>query len=105
MSGSAAQSPKGVVWVVDDSPPEPEHASPAFSPRHFTRTFGDGTTMRERLASERPPDVLVLDWVMPGLTGIEICQFLRSKEETLELPILILTALGEIPHIVQGLGA
>jgi len=61
--------------------------------------------MLEKLAANPPPDVLVLDWVMPGLTGIEVCQFLRSRPETAELPILLLTMNQQTEQIVEGLSA
>src|ERR1700744_5520483 len=80
------------VWVVDDSPLESEMARRALEPTHRVETFIDGAAVLEHIASNPAPDALVLDWQMPGISGIEVCQFLRSKEETAHLPILMLTS-------------
>ena len=44
---------------------------------------------------ERVPDLVVLDWMLPGLSGIELCRRLRARPETKTLPIIMLTARGE----------
>ena len=55
--------------------------------------FLDGSIVVERLAAGgRQPDVLLLDWVMPTMTGDEVCRFLRSHPATAELPIILVTA-------------
>lgn len=52
---------------------------------------------------ERTPDLLILDWMMPGLSGIELCRRLRARPETERLPIIMLTARGEESERVRGL--
>jgi two-component system phosphate regulon response regulator PhoB len=52
---------------------------------------------------ERVPDLLVLDWMLPGLSGIELCRRLRQREHTAQLPILMLTARGEEDERIRGL--
>jgi two-component system phosphate regulon response regulator PhoB len=52
---------------------------------------------------ERQPDLLVLDWMLPKVSGIEVCRRLRSRAETRNLPILMLTARGEESDRVRGL--
>ncbi len=49
------------------------------------------------------PDLVVLDWMLPGLSGIELCRRLRARAETERLPILMLTARGEEAERVRGL--
>ncbi len=103
----SAGSPLGsrVVWIVDDSPLEAELARATLGPAYTTRLFLDGAQVLEQLATPPLPDVLVLDWVMPGVSGIEVCQFLRAHEATAELPILLLTARHQTEQVVEGLGA
>ncbi len=52
---------------------------------------------------ESTPDLLVLDWMLPGLSGIELCRRLRARAETERLPIIMLTARGEESERIRGL--
>jgi two-component system phosphate regulon response regulator PhoB len=52
---------------------------------------------------EAAPDLIVLDWMLPGLSGIELCRRLRARAETKQLPIIMLTARGEESEKVRGL--
>ncbi len=51
---------------------------------------------------ERQPDLLLLDWMLPGLSGIELCRRLRTRSETREMPIIMLTARGEESERLRG---
>src|SRR5690606_17239126 len=62
---------------------------------------GDDAEVRIR---ESVPDLVILDWMLPGVSGIEICRRLRARSETKQLPILMLTARGEESERVRGLG-
>jgi two-component system phosphate regulon response regulator PhoB len=57
----------------------------------------------QMMVSEEHPDLIILDWMLPGLSGIEICRRLRSKPETRRIPIVMLTARGEESERVRGL--
>jgi len=63
-------------------------------------TRGDDAELHLR---ERIPDLLLLDWMLPGLSGIELCRRLRLREETGKLPIIMLTARSEESERVRGL--
>lgn len=52
---------------------------------------------------EHVPDLLILDWMLPGLSGIELCRRLRMRTETQRLPIIMLTARGEESERIRGL--
>src|SRR6516165_4879807 len=52
---------------------------------------------------ETTPDLIVLDWMLPGLSGIELCRRLRARPQTQTLPIIMLTARGEESERVRGL--
>lgn len=66
-----------------------------------TRT-GDGEEAL-LLAEESPPDVVVLDWMIEGISGLEVCRRLRRKKPTANVPIIMLTARGEESDRVRGL--
>jgi len=55
------------------------------------------------LAEERTPDLVVLDWMIEGVSGIEVCRRLRRKASTGHVPIIMLTARGEESDRVRGL--
>jgi DNA-binding response OmpR family regulator len=55
------------------------------------------------LALADPPDLLVLDLMMPGLTGLEVCAALRGTPATARLPIILLTAKAQEADITRGL--
>src|SRR5215470_16671030 len=53
--------------------------------------------------SEDPPDLIILDWMLPGMSGLELCRRLRAGKASLGIPILILTARGEEQDRIRGL--
>ncbi|MCQ0989371.1 phosphate regulon transcriptional regulator PhoB [Jiella marina] len=61
---------------------------------------GDEADLRLK---EELPDLLILDWMLPGLSGVELCRRLRQREESERLPIIMLTARGEETERVRGL--
>lgn len=63
-------------------------------------TRGDEAELR---LQEHVPDLLVLDWMVPAVSGIELCRRLRMRPETQRLPIIMLTARGEESDRVRGL--
>ena len=66
---------------------------------HVTDT-GDNVAM---MIDEERPDLVLLDWMLPGLSGIEVCRMIRSRSDTREIPIIMLTARGEEAERVRGL--
>ena len=51
----------------------------------------------------RQPDLIILDWMLPGQSGLDVCRQLRAKQETMHIPIIMLTARGEEMDKVLGL--
>jgi two-component system phosphate regulon response regulator PhoB len=64
-----------------------------------TTAHGDDADLRIK---ENPPDLAVIDWMLPGLSGIELVRRLRMRSETKQLPIIMLTARGEEPERLRG---
>jgi signal transduction histidine kinase len=101
-----APSARPIVWIVDDSPLDAERARLVLQQDHAVQMFSDGSALLEHLASHPAPDVLILDWVMPGVSGIEVCRFLRGGELShAQMAILLLTTQTETEQIVEGLAA
>ncbi|MBV8135274.1 MAG: phosphate regulon transcriptional regulator PhoB [Deltaproteobacteria bacterium] len=61
---------------------------------------GDEAELR---LAENPPDLVILDWVLPGVSGLEICRRLRARKKTSRLPVIMVTGLGEEAQRVRGL--
>ena len=61
---------------------------------------GDEAELR---LAEATPDLVILDWMLPGVSGLEICRRLRAREATRALPVIMLTARGEEAERVRGL--
>ena len=57
----------------------------------------------EIMLAESVPDLVILDWMLPGVSGFEICRRLRAREATRDLPVIMLTARGEEAERVRGL--
>ena len=57
----------------------------------------------ELALTEAPPDLLLLDWMLPGVSGLELCRRLRARPATKDMPIIMLTARGEEAERVRGL--
>jgi two-component system phosphate regulon response regulator PhoB len=68
--------------------------------RVVTAESGDEAVERIR---DGVPDLILLDWMLPGLSGIELCRRWRAKPETARVPIIMLTARGEEEERVRGL--
>ena len=100
-----SETPRPRIWVVDDSATNRATTQHVLGEVYAFEQFADGSELVERVGGGAAlPDLVLLDWVMPGVTGGEVCRFLRSHPETRELPIIIVTASRvEIEDVVQGL--
>ncbi len=67
-----------------------------------TRVVETGEEVHSAILEEMP-DLVLLDWMLPGLSGIEVCKLIRARPETQALPIVMLTARGEEAERVRGL--
>lgn len=101
------ESKRPQVWIVDDSPTEALITERSLGADFDFERFADGSVVVERFATtEQQPDVLLLDWVMPGMAGDEVCKYLRSNPQTEHVPIILVTASRvETSDVVQGLAS
>lgn len=67
-----------------------------------TRVVENGEDVHSAILDEMP-DLILLDWMLPGLSGIEVCRLIRARPETQSLPIIMLTARGEESERIRGL--
>ncbi|MBG0818586.1 response regulator transcription factor [Planomonospora sp. ID82291] len=71
---------------------------------HTVIPVGDGRSAL-RMAHEKDPDIVLLDVMMPGMSGIDVCRELRRDARTAELPIILLTARAQESDVENGLTA
>jgi phosphoserine phosphatase RsbU/P len=101
--GSSGKPPR--IWLVDDSPLQAQLAERAISSKYSVEIFDDGAALLEALASRAAPELLILDWHMPGLSGLDLCVFVRKTMDAGQLPILVLTATGPPDNLIEALEA
>lgn len=94
---------KPYVLIVEDEPGIVEMLRYNLEAADFeTEVAWDGDEALVALA-ERQPDIVLLDWMLPGVSGIEVCRQIRRRRETRNLPVIMLTARGEEADRVRGL--
>lgn len=98
-----AMTSKPRVLIVEDEEAQAEVLRYNFDREGFeVAVAGDGDEAMLAV-EEQQPDLILLDWMLPGTSGITVCQRLRSRPETRALPIIMLTARGEEGDRVRGL--
>ena len=94
------------VWIVDDSAMQAEMVRQSLVGRCDVAVYDNGPAALEQLAlTELPPDVLVLDWNMPDMTGGDVCKFVRATYDAARLPILVLTGTATRDGVLEALEA
>ncbi len=91
--------------MVDDSKLELARASGMLSGAYEVETFLDGPSMLERLGNTAPPEAVLLDGQMPGLSGLDLIRFLREQYDEVTLPILLFTASDAPDDLGEALAA
>jgi two-component system, OmpR family, phosphate regulon response regulator PhoB len=91
------------ILIVEDEEPIKVLLTYNFDAEGYrVRATSSGEEVGPMIADERP-NLIILDWMLPGISGIEVCRLLRAKPETRDIPILMLTARGEEAERVRGL--
>jgi DNA-binding response OmpR family regulator len=88
--------------IVEDDHDQAELAAQLVRLRHFEPLVAETGENGYRMACEHQPDVVVLDLMLPDISGFEICRRLRSERATILTPIVMLTALGDQPNRLRG---
>jgi sigma-B regulation protein RsbU (phosphoserine phosphatase) len=92
-----------VVWIVEDSALAARLACEVLSSEFTCEVFPEAGAVLERLAAGDLPDVLLVDWELPDISGVDLCRAIRSTHDDLMLPILLVT--GRREGVVEGLSA
>ena len=93
------------VLIVDDESSIREMIAVALEMADYRVLEADNAQDAHAIVVDEKPDLLLLDWMMPGTSGLELARRLKRDETTSELPIILLTAKGEEDNKIQGLEA
>ena len=102
VSMSEVQSPKLTVLVVDDAPDSLQVMNTILSPLYQVKVANNGERALKVAAGHQPPDLVLLDVMMAGLDGYEVCRRLKENPATREIPVIFLTARNEIEDETLG---
>jgi two-component system phosphate regulon response regulator PhoB len=91
------------VLIVEDEPAQREVLAYNFEAQGFRVSQSDNGEEALLLVAEETPDLIVLDWMLPNVSGIEVCRRLKSRPETKGVPIIMLSARSEEVDLVRGL--
>src|SRR5262245_66446737 len=91
------------VLVVDDEPPIRDIVKFQLESAGFTVKCAEDGAEGLQMAQEDPPDLVLLDLMIPQMDGYEVCRRLKSGYETRHIPVIILTARGELDEKLKGL--
>jgi two-component system phosphate regulon response regulator PhoB len=91
------------ILIADDEPNQLELLSYNLEQAGFTVMQAKNGQDALQKIEDHTPDLVILDWMMPHLSGIELCRLLRSRSDTMLLPIIILSARGEEGDRTLGL--
>lgn len=90
------------ILVVEDEAAIRDMLKFTLSSSGFWVEEADNAELGMRIAMEKQPDLILLDWMLPGISGVTMAQKLRQNESTSGMPIIMLTARGEEEAQVQG---
>jgi sigma-B regulation protein RsbU (phosphoserine phosphatase) len=94
---------KGTVLVVDDSPENIDLLGGVLSQDYKIKVALNGEKALKIAGSEKPPDIILLDIMMPGMDGYEVCRRLKSDPKTRDIPVIFITSMSEVEDETKGL--
>lgn len=97
--------PNDKILIVDDEAAIREMISIALDLAGYTCLEAEDALQAHHLVVDERPALILLDWMLPGMSGIELARRLKRDENTREIPIIMLTARGEEDNKIQGLEA
>ena len=100
MSGDA---PRAKILIVDDTAQNLDVLMATLSDRYAVVAARDGERALRMAARQPTPDLILLDIMMPGMDGFEVCSRLKEDENTRDIPVIFVTAMGEAADEVKGL--
>jgi two-component system phosphate regulon response regulator PhoB len=98
-----AENTAPVILVVEDEPAQLELLSYNLAKEGYNVVRAEDGEAAMLLAEEVEPDLILLDWMLPSTSGIEVCRQLKRQKHTASVPVIMLTARGEEEDRIRGL--
>ena len=93
------------IFIIEDEPSIVKLLKYNLEKEGFIVGFSDNGNEGFKSLKNFDPDILLLDWMLPDLSGIEICKLIKKNEKLSKIPIIMLTARGEEEDKIKGLGS
>jgi serine phosphatase RsbU (regulator of sigma subunit) len=94
---------KNTVLVVDDSPENIDLLGNALSRDYEIKVALNGEKALRIAGTEKPPDIILLDIMMPDMDGYEVCRHLKSNAKTQDIPVIFVTSMSDVEDETKGL--
>jgi diguanylate cyclase (GGDEF)-like protein len=91
------------ILIVDDAPENIKMLAHVLKPNYSVSFAVNGENALKIAASEPPPDLILLDIIMPGIDGYEVCRRLKSDRRTQNIPVIFITSMNEEADETKGL--
>ena len=95
--------PKPVVMIVDDTPTNVRILAEALRSDYRVRVASSGMTALDMIDKKSPPDLILLDIMMPEMDGYEVCRRLKNDPATKNIPLIFVTAMSDVINEEKGL--
>ncbi len=90
------------ILIVDDNKQNIEMLMDLFKAEYRVAAALNGERALKIAASDSPPDIILLDILMPGMDGYGVCRLLKSDEQTMNIPVIFVTAVSEVMDSTRG---
>ncbi|MBT8085444.1 MAG: response regulator [Woeseia sp.] len=101
---NAATNDKSRVLIVDDEPGNIKILSSVLA-GDYALSVATGGEQALQIAEVQLPDIVLLDMVMPGMDGIQVCEALKSNDKTQDIPVIFVTSMSDSANEERGLDA
>jgi putative two-component system response regulator len=102
MTDSSEQARAYTILIVDDAPENLALISSILRGSYRTKAATEGETALQLSSREPPPDLILLDVMMPGMDGYEVCRRLKQDPKTMDIPVIFITARSDLDDEQRG---
>ncbi|MGB3614364.1 MAG: response regulator, partial [Elainellaceae cyanobacterium] len=102
MKSFAPEVPSNLILIVDDQPANLKVLRGLFANMGYRLTFATSGEQALERAQAAHPDLILLDLMLPDMSGLAVCRQLKKVAKTADIPVIFLTASHELDHLVEA---